>query len=167
MKQDLLGKNVTGNIASLKVRGENKRRAFSLEEVRRIFSQCETVGGEWEGLVLTAIYTGQRRGDICAMTWNQIALTPKEISFVTSKTGKRLGIRSLATFAVNWYPIPVLRKSNCVIPAVEQTRIGAKSTVGIRQLRTTNPNRRRRIATGFLKDNADRGRITYTLHTLF
>jgi integrase len=91
VRQDLLQKNVAANVSTLKQRGESKRRAFTVEEIGKILRACEKAGGEWKGLVLAAAYTGQRLGDICLMTWNQIDLDSGVISFVTAKTGKRLG----------------------------------------------------------------------------
>jgi integrase len=90
VRQDLLEKNVAAHVATLKQRGESKRRAFTLAEVRRILSRCDEAGGEWRGLVLTAVYTGQRLGDIATLTWTQLDLAKGEISFVTQKTAKRL-----------------------------------------------------------------------------
>lgn len=95
-KQDLLDKNVASKVATLKQRGENLRRAFTLEEVKKVLEQCDKAGGEWRGLVLTAVYTGQRLGDVALLTWQQVDLQQKTISFVTQKTGKRLCL-SLAT----------------------------------------------------------------------
>jgi integrase len=40
--------------------------------------------------MLTAVYTGQRLGDITLLTWQQVDIQRKTISFVTQKTGKRL-----------------------------------------------------------------------------
>lgn len=89
-RQDLLEKNVASKVATLKQRGENQRRAFSLEEVKKVLEQCDKTGGEWRGLVLSAVYTGQRLGDIAMLTWQQVDLEQKTVSFVTQKTGKRL-----------------------------------------------------------------------------
>jgi integrase len=92
----LINTNVASKVAVIKQRGENGRRAFTLDEVKRVLKQCEVAGGEWRGLVLTAIYTGQRLGDIAQLTWQQVDLTKNSISFVTQKTSKRLCL-SLAT----------------------------------------------------------------------
>ena len=91
-RQDLLDKNVASKVATLKQRGENQRRAFTLEEVKKVLKQCDKAGGEWRGLILTAVYTGQRLGDIAQVTWQQVDLENKSISFVTQKTGKRLSL---------------------------------------------------------------------------
>lgn len=90
VRQDLLQKNVAKNVAVLKQLGEHKRRAFTLAEIHKVLAACDERGGEWRGLVLTAVYTGQRLGDIVRLTWQQVDLDRHQISFVTEKTGKRL-----------------------------------------------------------------------------
>jgi hypothetical protein len=80
VKQDLLDKNVATKVATLKQRGESKRRAFTLEAVRKILEQGNQAGGEWRGLVLTAVYTGQRLGDIASLTWTQLDLVKDAMS---------------------------------------------------------------------------------------
>jgi len=90
LRQDLINSNVAAKVSVLKNRNENQRRAFTLEEVKKVLEQCDKAGGEWRGLVLTAVYTGQRLGDIAQMTWQQVDLENKTIAFVTQKTGKRL-----------------------------------------------------------------------------
>ena len=57
-RQDLMEKNVAAKVEILKQRGEAKRRAFSLDEVRKVLKQCDEAGGEWRGLVLMGLYTG-------------------------------------------------------------------------------------------------------------
>jgi len=89
-RQDLLEKNVAAKVEPVKQRGEGKRRAFTLDEVRKVLDQCDETGGEWRGLVLVGLYTGQRLGDVAKLTWSQVDLIHGRISFVTSKTGKRL-----------------------------------------------------------------------------
>ena len=64
-----------------------RRRPFSLDEVRRIL---EVANDEWRSLILFGIYTGQRLGDLCTLTWAQIDLQRGEIAITQKKTGKRL-----------------------------------------------------------------------------
>lgn len=92
VRQDLIEKNVAKNVAILKQRGEQKRRAFTLAEIQKVLSVCDERGGEWRGLVLTAVYTGQRLGDVARLTWQQVDLAKRQVSFVTEKTGKRLSL---------------------------------------------------------------------------
>lgn len=66
---------------------KSKRRAFSLPELQRILAVCSD---EWRGMVMVAIYTGQRISDVSTLTWRQVDLGAREIHFVTRKTGTRL-----------------------------------------------------------------------------
>jgi len=91
-RQDLVDTNVAAKVSTIRQRGENTRRAFTLDEVKKVLVQCDEAGGEWRGLVLTAVYTGQRLGDIAKLTWQQVDLRKKTVSFVTQKTGKRLSL---------------------------------------------------------------------------
>jgi integrase len=99
IRQDLVNTNVAAKVSTIKERGEKKRRAFTLVEVKKVLTQCDELKtanphekskSEWRGLVLAAVYTGQRLGDIAQLTWQQVDLPKKTISFVTQKTGKRL-----------------------------------------------------------------------------
>lgn len=92
VRQDLIEKNVAKNVATLKQRGENKRRPFTLAEIQKVLKACDERGGEWRGLVLTAVYTGQRLGDVARLTWQQVDLAKRRVSFVTEKTGRRLAL---------------------------------------------------------------------------
>ncbi len=48
-------------------------------------------GKKFYGLVvLMGLYTGQRLGDVASLAWSQIDLVNGRVSFLTSKTGKRL-----------------------------------------------------------------------------
>jgi integrase len=89
-RQELTEKNVASKVETLKQRGEAKRRAFTLDELRKVLKQCDEAGDEWRGLVLMGLYTGQRLGDVASLTWSQIDLVNGRVSFLTSKTGKRL-----------------------------------------------------------------------------
>ncbi len=106
VKQDLLTRNVASKVDTLKARGENKRRGFTIDEVQRILTRCDAAGGEWRGLVLTAVYSGQRLGDVATLTWNQVDLEKGEISFVTQKTGKRLCTRLAKPLADHLETLP-------------------------------------------------------------
>lgn len=132
VKQDLLTRNVASKVDTLKSRGENKRRGFTLEEVQRILGRCDEAGGEWRGLVLTAVYTGQRLGAVAGLTWNQVDLAKGEISFVTQKTGKRLCTRIAKPLADYLEAMPAPDDSTaCVFPvvaAMAEKRSGTIST---------------------------------------
>ncbi len=62
-----------------------------MEEIRRGLKVCGDT--PWRGLVLIGLYPGQRLGDCARLTWPQVFLVNKTISFVTRKTGQRLSMR--------------------------------------------------------------------------
>lgn len=90
-QQGLLGSNPASRVKFLKERGQSQRREMTLEEIRRVLKVCGDT--PWRGLVLTGLYTGQRLGDCARLTWQQVDLLNKTVSFVTRKTGKRLSMR--------------------------------------------------------------------------
>ena len=88
VRQGLATRNVGASVAVLKARGEAKRRAFTIEEIKRILKACGD-DVEWRGLVLFACYTGQRLGDLARLTWRAVNLEQGELAFTTQKTGRR------------------------------------------------------------------------------
>ena len=64
-----------------------ERRPFTMDELKRVL---DVAGEEWQSLIKFGLYTGQRLGDLAALTWAQIDLTRDEIALTTRKTGKRL-----------------------------------------------------------------------------
>ena len=63
-----------------------ERRAFELEELKSILKVST---GEWTGLILFGLYTGQRLGDIARLKWELFDLNRGVLSFNTRKTGRR------------------------------------------------------------------------------
>ncbi|HEU5079487.1 MAG TPA: tyrosine-type recombinase/integrase [Opitutaceae bacterium] len=64
---------------------QSERRPFTEAELRKLFA---VLSGEWRGIVLAGLYTGQRLGDIGSMTWRMIDLKERVISFRTRKTNR-------------------------------------------------------------------------------
>jgi integrase len=91
LQQGLISSNPAIQVKPLKERGQSKRREMTLGEIQTVLKECGKT--EWHGLVLVGLYSGQRIGDCACLTWQQIDLAKKTISFVTQKTGKRLSTR--------------------------------------------------------------------------
>lgn len=68
-------------------RGDHKTeiRPFTLGEIKAILENCND---EWRSMVLFALYTGQRLGDIATITWSQIDTHKGVVRFTTKKTGR-------------------------------------------------------------------------------
>ncbi|MEY2485476.1 MAG: hypothetical protein QOH39_1124 [Verrucomicrobiota bacterium] len=82
----LVDSNVAVGVRPVKHRGAiNARRAFTLPELKTILSKAT---GEWRGIILFGLYTGQRLGDIAKLTWQNLDTERHELAFVTNKTGR-------------------------------------------------------------------------------
>ena len=70
------------------VTGEkHERRALSLSELKELLVACGET--EWRTMVLLGLYTGQRLMDIASLTWRQVDLKERTITFLTQKTKRR------------------------------------------------------------------------------
>jgi len=74
-------------VARVKEARKEGRRPFTLEELRAVLS---VAAGEWRGLVLFGLYTGQRLGDLARLTWENVDLATAggQLRLVTVKTGR-------------------------------------------------------------------------------
>ena len=70
-----------------------KRRAFNVEQLKAIERQCT---GEWRGIFIFGLYTGQRLADIANLRWHHLKMEGEEatwtVSFSTRKTGRQMDI---------------------------------------------------------------------------
>jgi integrase len=89
VRQGLLAVNPAVRVKLLKFTAESKRRAFTLNEIKRILKACGD-DTQWRGLVLFGLYLGQRLGDLAKLTWRAVDLDSGEIAFTTRKTGRRI-----------------------------------------------------------------------------
>ncbi len=89
-RDGLLNENPGSRVTVIKRLGEaTPRRAFTLPELSRLLEQAS---GEWRGLILFGLYTGQRLGDLARLTWQNLhGLGGKlpEVRLVTGKTGRQ------------------------------------------------------------------------------
>jgi integrase len=83
--------------------GGDKRRAFSLDELRAILDVCDP---EWRSMVMFGLYTGQRLSDVASLTWANVDLQKNELRLVTRKTGKRLVIPIASPLARHLETLP-------------------------------------------------------------
>jgi integrase len=79
--------DVAESVNTVKASATFERRPFTIDEVRRII---DVANDEWRSLILFGLYTGQRLGDIAALTWSQVDLERDEIRLTARKTGKPL-----------------------------------------------------------------------------
>jgi integrase len=85
---------VTANVAigvrrAKSTEESGRRRPFTLPEIKRLVRAAH---GEWEGIILFGLYTGQRLGDIARLTWQNLDLSRRELALVSRKTKRRVVI---------------------------------------------------------------------------
>lgn len=66
-----------------KARSSGVRRAFTDSEIRALLKHAE---GEWRGLILFGLFTGQRLGDVRSWTWRHVNLDERIVVFNMAKT---------------------------------------------------------------------------------
>ncbi|MDD4017817.1 MAG: site-specific integrase [Kiritimatiellae bacterium] len=103
---------VMGNAFKLKALDSDsvEKQAFTVPQVRRLL---EVANPEWRSLILFALYTGQRLGDLVTLTWSQIDFNRKEILFRTEKTSRRMAIPACDTL---WAHILTLKRGTPTAP---------------------------------------------------
>ena len=79
--------NPASGVKVAKLRDVNRRRGFTIPEIRRVL---ETANDEWKSLIFFGLYTGQRLGDLARLTWQNVDLARDEIRFVSRKTGRTM-----------------------------------------------------------------------------
>jgi integrase len=87
--EELLTVNPAARVKYLVSSEESRRRAFTMDEIRRILEACAD-DIEWTGLTKFALYLGQRLGDLRKLTWRAVNLESNEIAFTATKTGRRI-----------------------------------------------------------------------------
>lgn len=90
-KDGLSQDNPAAKLDVLKRRDADRaaRRPFTVKELKTIMSHAS---GEWKGIILFGLYSGQRLKDIARLTWENIDIENEELRFVTAKTGRRMVI---------------------------------------------------------------------------
>ncbi len=73
--------------ANVKLRKSTRRVRipFTGEQINRLLAAADQ---EWQGMILTAYYSGARLGDIASLDWDNVDLQAMEIRFSATKTGE-------------------------------------------------------------------------------
>lgn len=90
-KDGFIQENPAARLDTLKRKAGDRRerRAFTMGELKEVLGNAQ---GEWKGIILFGLYTGQRLKDIARLTWNAIDPEKQELRFVTGKTGRQMHI---------------------------------------------------------------------------
>jgi integrase len=113
-RQGLLAVNPAVRVKLLKSTAESKRRAFTLNEIKRVLRACGN-DAEWRGLVLFGLYLGQRLGDLAKLTWRAVDLDTGEVAFSTRKTGRRVVLPLVQPLADYLASLPASDNPNAFI----------------------------------------------------
>jgi integrase len=78
-------------VAGLKaVRGDKvDKHTFTAEQVQRLINEAE---GDWKGMVIAGFFTGARLSDLANLTWGNVDLAEKTITFTQKKPGTKIKI---------------------------------------------------------------------------
>ncbi len=86
-RDGILDDNPAAKVPLLKLDVDRtSRRPFSSEELQSII---RAANGDWKGLILAGLYTGQRIGDLARLRWNNIDLKRGTLALTTRKTQRR------------------------------------------------------------------------------
>ena len=85
---DMITEDVLKRVRKVKpIKGENKRlRYLSEDEAQRLIDNCE---GYLKAIVITALNTGMRKGEILGLTWDRVDLKNCIILLDKTKNGER------------------------------------------------------------------------------
>jgi len=86
-RDGIIDDNPAAKVPLLKVAVQaDARRAFTQAELQSLIRAAD---GEWKGVILFGLYTGQRLGDIVRLRWSNIDLETVTLAFTTQKTRRR------------------------------------------------------------------------------
>ena len=88
---DVPVRNPLARIKNLKVAQNKKIRALSTVEVQALLSKTKVISPDFYPLLFTAIFTGMRKGEILALTWDSINWITQKITVDKNYTHGGLG----------------------------------------------------------------------------
>ena len=84
-RDGLVDTNEASRVSLIQRTGKSQRRPFTLDELKKILA---VANDEWRGMILTALYSGLRMGDVAELTWSNIDLQNAKMTVETGKTGR-------------------------------------------------------------------------------
>ena len=81
-----LPRNPAKDVKGIRGKEDATRRGFTLSELGKLL---EVADGEWRGMILFGVFTGQRLGDIATLRWKHVNFDTWSIEFRTQKTDRR------------------------------------------------------------------------------
>jgi integrase len=87
-KDGYIDQNAAERVDLLSANAPN-RRPFTHDELTKVLKAADK---EWRTMILVALYSGLRLGDICSLTWQNVDLLKGAIELVVGKTEKPIEI---------------------------------------------------------------------------
>jgi integrase len=97
LRDRLISESPCEFVAATKKTPTIKRQPFTIPQLEAVIAIADD---EWKSLIRMGLYTGQRLGDLAALTWRNIDLAKKQVRLVQQKTGKPV-IIPLTLFTVD------------------------------------------------------------------
>ncbi|MBO5906233.1 MAG: tyrosine-type recombinase/integrase [Kiritimatiellae bacterium] len=99
------------------------RRELTIEELQRLVTCANRVGGEWRKLFAVGIYTGLRLGDCCRLEWKTVDVPRSIIQLIPSKTrkyahGKPITIPIHPVLSQVLQETPIVERTGYVFPTI-------------------------------------------------
>lgn len=111
----VISENPAVDVARLR-ETETRRREFRLAEIDLLLP---TLTGEWRGMFLLGLYTGQRISDLAALRWRNVNLAAGTVAFQAKKTGATVALPLLPAVVTALQTLPRgISPDDPVFPAV-------------------------------------------------
>jgi integrase len=78
LEEGLIDRNPVAAVRPIRT-SSAKKGVFSPEQIQHLF---EVAAGDWRGLILSSYFTGGRLVDLARLTWSDIDLSEKTITFL-------------------------------------------------------------------------------------
>jgi integrase len=88
LEEGLIDRNPVAAVRPIRT-SSAKKDVFSPEQIEQLLKEAE---GDWKGLILSGYFTGGRLVDLARLTWGDIDLSEKTITFVQRKTGSAVQV---------------------------------------------------------------------------
>ena len=88
LEEGLIDRNPVAAVRPIRT-SSAKKDVFSPEQIEQLLKEAE---GDWKGLILSGYFTGGRLIDLARLTWGDIDLSEKTITFVQGKTGSSVQV---------------------------------------------------------------------------
>ena len=116
LEKKLVAANPTQGIGKDKAAEEaaQRDRYLDIEEIQRLLSQASD---RFRPILITALHTGMRRGEILALQWQDVDLKNQNLTVRISKSGKKRQISIDDTLAETLASLPSRFKKGYVFPS--------------------------------------------------